>query len=116
MRAFIGPALKKKPGLLASRGHTLKPSKGGQFAIHVQALLGNPYDGHTLARVIPAIEWLVRPAKASVLPIDIDHLPASSAQRQYGGTVPGVPAEHRQATSGRSIMLAGQCRTAESAE
>lgn len=30
--------------------------KGGQFVAHVAALPGNPYDGHTLATVIPAIE------------------------------------------------------------
>ena len=29
--------------------------KGGQFVAHVAALPGNPYDGHTLAAVIPAI-------------------------------------------------------------
>jgi IS5 family transposase len=38
---------------------TLKRCKGGQFVTHVQALPGNPYDGHTLARVIPAIEALL---------------------------------------------------------
>jgi len=31
-------------------------SKGGQFVAHVQALPGNPYDGHSLAKVLPAIE------------------------------------------------------------
>ena len=30
--------------------------RGGQFVAHVQALPGNPYDGHSLARVLPAIE------------------------------------------------------------
>jgi hypothetical protein len=35
---------------------TLKRFMSGQFPIHVQALTGNPYDGHTLARIIPAIE------------------------------------------------------------
>lgn len=29
--------------------------KGGQFVAHVAALPGNPYDGHTLARVVPQI-------------------------------------------------------------
>jgi IS5 family transposase len=38
---------------------TLKRSKGGQFVIHAQALPGNPYDGHTLAQVIPGIEQIV---------------------------------------------------------
>ena len=31
----------------------------GQFAIHAKAPPGNPYDGHTLAKIIPAIEQLV---------------------------------------------------------
>ena len=29
--------------------------KGGQFVAHVAALPGNPYDGHTLAKVVPEI-------------------------------------------------------------
>src|ERR1700719_852206 len=47
-------------GVKVSVATTLKHCKGGQFVAHVQALPGNPYDGHTLARVIPAIERLVR--------------------------------------------------------
>jgi transposase, IS5 family len=35
---------------------TLKHSKGGQFIAHVKALPGKPYDGHTLATVLPDIE------------------------------------------------------------
>jgi IS5 family transposase len=35
---------------------TLKRSKGGQFALHATALSGNPYDGHTLEKMIPAME------------------------------------------------------------
>jgi transposase, IS5 family len=38
---------------------TLMRSKDGRFAIRAQAPPGNPYDGHTLARVIPAIEHTV---------------------------------------------------------
>jgi transposase, IS5 family len=34
----------------------LNHSKGGQFVAHVKALPGNPYDGHTLATVIPEME------------------------------------------------------------
>src|ERR1700693_2057973 len=37
----------------------LKHCKGGQFVTHVKALPGNPYDGHTLATVIPDMEALV---------------------------------------------------------
>jgi transposase, IS5 family len=58
----IGKGKPHKPyefGVKVSIATTLKRSKGGQFAIHAQALPGNPYDGHTLAGVIPAIERLV---------------------------------------------------------
>jgi transposase, IS5 family len=37
----------------------LKHAKGGQFVTHVKSLPGNPYDGHTLATVIPDMEALV---------------------------------------------------------
>ncbi|MBD9456023.1 transposase, partial [Rhizobium sp. RHZ02] len=37
----------------------LNRSKGGQFALHAAALPGNPYDGHTLATVIPDMEKMI---------------------------------------------------------
>jgi IS5 family transposase len=43
-------------GVKVSVATTLKRSKGGQFALHAKALPGNPYDGHTLAQVIPDME------------------------------------------------------------
>jgi IS5 family transposase len=46
-------------GVKVSVATTLKRCKGGQFAIHAKALPGNPYDGHTPAKIIPAIEQLV---------------------------------------------------------
>jgi IS5 family transposase len=58
----IGKGKAHKPyefGVKVSVATTLKHSKGGQFVVHAQALPGNPYDGHTLAGVIPAIEQLV---------------------------------------------------------
>ena len=58
----IGKGKPHKPyefGVKVSVATTLKRSKGGQFAIHAQALPGNPYDGHTLAKIIPAIEQLI---------------------------------------------------------
>lgn len=58
----IGKGKPHKPyefGVKVSVTTTLKHSKGGQFVAHAQALPGNPYDGHTLATVIPAIEQLV---------------------------------------------------------
>src|SRR2546430_10011010 len=45
-------------GVKVSVATPLKHGKGGQFVAHVQALPGNPYDGHTLAEVIPGIEQL----------------------------------------------------------
>jgi IS5 family transposase len=56
------PRAKGKPhrpyefGVKVSVATTLRRSKGGQFIAHVKAMPGNPYDGHTLARVIPEIE------------------------------------------------------------
>ena len=38
---------------------TLHHAKGGQFVTHAKALPGNPYDGHTLATVIPDMEALI---------------------------------------------------------
>jgi transposase, IS5 family len=58
----IGKGKPHKPyefGVKVSVATTLMRSKGGQFAIHAQALPGNPYDGHTLAVIIPAIERLL---------------------------------------------------------
>jgi transposase, IS5 family len=54
-------------GVKVSVATTLKHSKGGQFVAHVQALPGNPYDGHTLATVIPQMEALVGNTLARVL-------------------------------------------------
>jgi transposase, IS5 family len=46
-------------GVKVSVATTLSHAKGGQFVTHVKALPGNPYDGHTLATVIPEIEALI---------------------------------------------------------
>jgi len=45
-------------GVKVSVVTTLHRSRGGQFVAHVAALPGNPYDGHTLATVIPAMQAL----------------------------------------------------------
>ena len=55
----IGKGKAHKPyefGVKVSVATPLHRCKGGQFVAHVQALPGNPYDGHTLASVLPAIE------------------------------------------------------------
>jgi IS5 family transposase len=58
----IGKGKAHKPyefGVKASIATTIAPSAGGQFVTHAMALPGNPYDGHTLATVIPAMEALI---------------------------------------------------------
>jgi transposase, IS5 family len=55
----IGKGKAHKPyefGVKVSVATPLHRCAGGQFVAHVAALPGNPYDGHTLAAVIPAIE------------------------------------------------------------
>lgn len=46
-------------GVKVSVATPIRRSKGGQFVAHVATLPGNPYDGHTLATVIPAMEELI---------------------------------------------------------
>jgi IS5 family transposase len=46
---------------------TLHRSAGGQFIAHAEALPGNPYDGHTLATVIPEIETQIGRAFARIV-------------------------------------------------
>lgn len=58
----IGKGKPHKPyefGVKVSVATPVRHSAGGQFVAHVAALPGNPYDGHTLAKVIPAIEATV---------------------------------------------------------
>src|SRR6266699_3957942 len=46
-------------GVKVSVATTHRHAKGGQFVTHAKALPGNPYDGHTLATVIPDMETLI---------------------------------------------------------
>ncbi len=58
----IGKGKAHKPyefGVKVSVATPLHRCQGGQFVAHVTALPGNPYDGHTLATVIPAIEQTI---------------------------------------------------------
>ena len=55
----IGKGKAHKPyqfGVKVSVATHLNRCRGGQFVAHVKALPGNPYDGHTLAAVLPDIE------------------------------------------------------------
>src|SRR6202167_4706032 len=47
-------------GVKVSLAPPLHRSRGGLFIAHAKALPGNPYDGHTLATVIPEIETQIR--------------------------------------------------------
>ncbi len=58
----IGKGKAHKPyefGVKISVTTPIKHSAGGQFVTHVAALPGNPYDGHTLAKVVPDMQALV---------------------------------------------------------
>jgi IS5 family transposase len=46
-------------GVKVSVATTIGHAAGGQFVTHVKSLPGNPYDGHTLATVIPDMEALI---------------------------------------------------------
>ena len=66
----IGKGKAHKPyefGVKVSVATTVKRSPGGQFVLHAKALPGNPYDGHTLAAVIPAIEETTGATLARIL-------------------------------------------------
>jgi IS5 family transposase len=57
----IGKGKAHKPyefGVKVSVATTIKRASGGQFVTHVKAMPGKPYDGHTLATVIPEMEAL----------------------------------------------------------
>ena len=74
----IGKGKARKPyefGVKVSIATTPHRSKGGLFALHAKALPGNPYDGHTLATVIPEMEALIGN--------DIDRLLADAGYRGH---------------------------------
>jgi hypothetical protein len=54
-------------GVKVSLATTLHRSAGGQFIAHAKALPGNPYDGHTLATVIPEIETQIGASLARIV-------------------------------------------------
>jgi IS5 family transposase len=58
----IGKGKAHKPyefGVKVSVATTVQPSRGGQFVLAAKALPGSPYDGHTLATVIPHLQSLI---------------------------------------------------------
>ena len=79
-------------GVKVSVATTLNRSKGGQFIAHVKALPGNPYDGHTLERVIPEIETQIGASLARIV-----------ADRGYRGH--NAPPDHKM-----KVYISGQRR------
>jgi IS5 family transposase len=66
----IGKGKAHKPyefGVKVSVATPIRRSPGGQFILHAKALPGNPYDGHTLETVIPAIERTTGAALSRIL-------------------------------------------------
>jgi IS5 family transposase len=79
-------------GVKVSLATTLNRSKGGQFIAHVKALPGNPYDGHTLATVIPEMEAQIGASLSRIV-----------ADRGYRGH--NAPPDHRV-----KVYISGQRR------
>jgi IS5 family transposase len=79
-------------GVKVSVATPLHPSKGGQFVAHVKALPGNPYDGHTLAVVLPEMEKQIGATIKRIV-----------ADRGYRGH--NAPPEHRF-----KVYISGQKR------
>src|ERR1019366_2179406 len=66
----IGKGKAHKPyefGVKVSVATPVNRCKGGQFVLHAKALPGNPYDGHTLAVIIPEIEASVGAGLAKIV-------------------------------------------------
>jgi IS5 family transposase len=79
-------------GVKVSVATTLNRSKGGQFIAHVKALPGNPYDGHTLATVLPEMEAQIGASLSRIV-----------ADRGYRGH--NAPPDHRF-----KVYISGQRR------
>src|SRR5919205_1064143 len=94
-------------GVKVSVATPLNRCRGGQFVAHVKALPGNPYDGHTLATVIPALETSLG-AELDRIVVDADYkghnAPAERRLRVY------VSGQKRGLT--RAIKRAFQRRSA----
>ena len=93
----IGKGKAHKPyefGVKVSVATTLHRAPGGMFVLNAKALPGRPYDGHTLAPVIPAIE--------AITGVEIKRIIADAGYR--GGNAP-VPYNLRVFTSGQKRRM-----------
>jgi IS5 family transposase len=107
----IGKGKAHKPyefGVKVSVATPLHRCRGGQVVAHAKALPGNPYDGHTLATIIPAIEACVGAELARVV-TDAGYkghnAPAERRMRVYvAGQKRGVTREIKRAFRRRSAI------------
>ena len=91
----IGKGKSHKPyefGVKVSVATPLQRCRGGQFVAHVKALPGNPYDGHTLATIIPALE--------ASLGVELERVVTDA----------GYKGHHAPAERGMRVYVAGQKR------
>jgi transposase, IS5 family len=107
----IGKGKAHKPyefGVKVSVATPLRRCRGGQFVAHVKALPGNPYDGHTLACVIPQIETTVGAELARIVTdagYKGHHAPQESRFRVYvAGRKRGLSAAIKRAFRRRAAI------------
>jgi transposase, IS5 family len=107
----IGKGKAHKPyefGVKVSVATPLRRCRGGQFVAHVKALPGNPYDGHTLASVIPQIETTVGTDLARIVTdagYKGHHAPQESRFRVYvAGRKRGLSAAIKRAFRRRAAV------------
>src|SRR5215208_3347070 len=95
-------------GVKVSVATTIGHAKGGQFVTHVKALPGNPYDGHTLATVIPDLEAAVGAELERVITdagYKGHHAPAEKRFRVYvAGQKSGLTAAIKRAFRRRAAV------------
>jgi transposase, IS5 family len=107
----IGKGKAHKPyefGVKVSVATPLRRCRGGQFVAHVRALPGNPYDGHTLASIIPAIEATIGAELARIVTdagYKGHHAPAERRFRVYvAGMKRGLTAAIKRAFRRRAAV------------
>src|SRR5215210_7904339 len=95
-------------GVKVSVATPLQRCRGGQFVAHVKALPGNPYDGHTLATVIPDLEAAVGAELERVITdagYKGHHAPAEKRFRVYvAGQKSGLTAAIKRAFRRRAAV------------
>src|SRR5215207_4080694 len=95
----IGKGKAHKPyefGVKVSVATPLNGCRGGQFVAHVKALPGNPYDGHTLAAVLPDIENTIGAGLA-----DRHRCRVQGPQRTEAPALQGLPGRSEARAHGR---------------